>query len=296
MTATDERTTAAITRPGVYDGIPEATYHRDPVAGGSLSSSGARKLLAPSCPALFRHEQTHPQPHKKVFDLGSAAHELVLGEGPGIVQIDAADMRTKAAKEQRDAAYEEGKIPLLPKDFEQVQEMAEQLKRHPIAGALFQPGTGKPEQSLFWKDPDTGVICRARLDWLPTQVKGRRLVIGDYKTCRSAAPADLSKAVHEHGYHQQDDFYRRGARELGIGDKDTSFVFIFQQKTAPYLVTVVELDHEARRIGKERNDYALRTYARCKESGVWPGFSDDITMLSLPVWAERAHDDQEFMA
>lgn len=295
MTATDERTLSAITRPGVYDGIPEAVYHRDPVPGGSLSSSGARKLLAPSCPALFKYEQDHKQPHKKAFDLGSAAHQLVLGEGPGIVEISASDMRTKAAKEQRDAAYAEGKIPLLPKEYAQVEEMAAELKRHPIAGALFQPGTGRPEQSLFWRDPDTGVICRARLDWLPTQVKGKRLIIGDYKTARSVAPHDLMKAIHEHGYHQQDDFYRRGARELGIGDKDTSFVFIFQQKTPPYLVTVVELDWEARRIGKERNDRALKVYAQCKETGVWPGFSDGIEVLSLPVYAERQHDE-EFMA
>ena len=262
---------------------------------GSLARIWTRADVAPSCPALFRYEQDHKQPHKKVFDFGSAAHQLVLGEGPGIVEISASDMRTKAAKEQRDAAYAEGKIPLLPKEYAQVEEMAAELKRHPIAGALFQPGAGKPEQSLFWKDPATGVICRARLDWLPTQVKGKRLVIGDYKTCRSAAPADIAKAVHEHGYHQQDDFYRRGARELGIGDKNTSFVFVFQQKTAPYLVTVVELDHEARRIGKERNDVALKTYKRCMETGVWPGFTDDIKMLSLPVWAERQHDE-EFMA
>ncbi len=296
MTAIDERTIEAITRPGVYDGIPEALYHRDPVPGGSLSSSGARKLLAPSCPALFRHEQQFGHSTTPAFDFGRAAHEEVLGVGGGIAVFDFPDWRSGDARAARDAAYAEGKTPLLPKDYKVVKTMADELRRHPIAGALFQPGTGLPEQSLFWKDPGSGVICRARFDWLPTQVKGKRLVIGDYKTCRSAAPADIAKAVHEHGYHQQDDFYRRGARELGIGDKDTSFVFIFQQKTAPYLVTVVELDHEARRIGKERNDHALKVYARCRETGVWPGFSDDITMLSLPVWAERAHDEQEFMA
>lgn len=295
MTVTDERTIEAITRPGVYDDIPEALYHRDPVPGGSLSSSGARKLLAPSCPALFRYEQEHKQPHKVVFDFGRAAHEEVLGVGSGIEVIDAPDYRKQDAQKARDAAYADGKTPLLPKDYKVVKAMAAELKRHPIAGALFQPGAGLAEQSLFWKDPTTGVICRARFDWLPTQVKGKRLVIGDYKTCRSAAPAEIAKAVHEHGYHQQDDFYRRGARELGIGDKNTSFVFIFQQKTAPYLVTVVELDDEARRIGKERNDVALKTYKRCMETGVWPGFTDDIKMLSLPVWAERQHDE-EFMA
>ena len=157
MTATDERTIESITRPGVYDNIPEAVYHRDPVPGGSLSSSGARKLLAPSCPALFRHEQTHPQPHKKTFDLGSAAHELVLGEGPGICS-----RRRRHAHQGREGqrdAPEEGKS-LLPNSSGCRRWRNAQAA--PIAGACFRPGTGRAV--LFWKDPDTGVICRARLD------------------------------------------------------------------------------------------------------------------------------------
>lgn len=292
VTATDERTLSAITRPGVYDGIPEAVYHRDPVPGGSLSSSGARKLLAPSCPALFRYEQTHPQPHKKAFDLGRAAHELVLGVGSGVEVVEVSDFKTKAAREARDAVYAEGKTPLLPKEYQQVQDMAEAVKAHPIAGHVFKPGTGKAEQSMFWKDPASGVVCRARLDWLPTPTKGKRLIVADLKSARSVAPADLQKSIHEYGLHQQDDFYRRACRELKIGDRDTSFVFVFVAKTPPYLVTVVELDHEARRIGKERNDRALKVYARCMETGVWPGFSEDIEVLSLPAYAERQHDEE----
>jgi len=47
MTATtpeqaEERT--VIRRPGLYD-LPEHIYHADPVPGGSLSSTGARRLL-----------------------------------------------------------------------------------------------------------------------------------------------------------------------------------------------------------------------------------------------------------
>ena len=292
MTATDERTIEAITRPGVYDDIPEALYHRDPVPGGSLSSSGARKLLAPSCPALFRHEQQFGQPHKKAFDFGRAAHEEVLGVGGGIEVIDVADFKTKAAREARDAAYAEGKTPLLPKEYQQIQEMAAAVKAHPVAGHIFKPGEGLAEQSLFWMDPATKVRCRARLDWLPTPRKGKRLIVADLKSARSVAPRDLAKSIHEYGLHQQDDFYRRACRELGIGNEKTSFVFVFVAKTPPYLVTVVELDAEARRIGKERNDQALKVYANCMETGHWPGFSDDIEVLSLPAYAERQHDEE----
>ena len=80
--------------------MDEATYHGDPVPGGSLSSTGARKLLPPSCPALFRWQQDHPV-HKDVFDFGSAAHRLVLGAGPEIALLDYDNMRTKAAQEER---------------------------------------------------------------------------------------------------------------------------------------------------------------------------------------------------
>lgn len=291
MTTTQERT-PIIDRPGVYPGIPERFYHADPVPQGSLSSSGARKLLPPSCPALFRHEQMNGQPRKRTFDLGSAAHRLVLGEGADIHIVEAPDYKTKDAREERDFAHADGAIPLLRKEYEQVSAMAEALRSHPIAGAIFQPGAGKPEQSLFWKDPQTGVICRARLDWLPTPVKDKRLIIGDYKSAASAEPRALAKAVADHGYHQQDDWYRMGARALGIGDKDTSFVFVFQQKTPPYLVTVVELDAVARKVGHERNRRALEIYARCVETGQWPGYCDDIHYLSLPAWAERQHDEE----
>lgn len=292
MTVTEEPLTHAVTGPGVYDRMPEAVYHRDPVPGGSLSSSGARKLLPPSCPALFKHEMDNQRPHKKHFDLGHAAHEIVLGVGGGIEVIGADSFRTKVAQTARDAAYAAGKTPLLPQEYEQVVAMARALREHPIAGQIFQPGAGQPEQSLFWKDAATGVICRARFDWLPTAVKGKRLIIGDYKTCRSAEPRALSKAIHEHGYHQQDDFYRMGARALGIADDQSSFVFVFQEKTAPYLVTVVELDTVARRIGAERNRRALETYARCKAEDYWPGYSDDIEYLPLPAYAEREHDEE----
>lgn len=293
MTVTEERTTlSAITKPGVYDDIPEAVYHRDPVPGGSLSSSGARKLLPPSCPALYKYEQDHKPPHKKVWEIGTAAHQLVLGTGPELVVIDAPRWDTNATKAEVAAIREAGNVPLKRGEHDQVQAMAAELKRHPIAGALFQPGTGRAEQSLFWKDPQTGVICRARFDWLPTPVKGKRLIIGDYKTCRKAEPRALSKAIAEHGYHQQDDFYRMGARALGIADDQSSFVFVFQEKNPPYLVTVVELDTVARRIGAERNRRALETYARCKAEDRWPGYSDDIEHLPLPPWAERDHDEE----
>jgi hypothetical protein len=119
-----------LSEPGVYD-IPEDAYHRDPVPGGSLSASGAKKLLPPSCPALFHHELRNPEPPKRVFELGSAAHKLVLGSGPELVRIDADEWRTNAVKAEVAAARDRGAIPLKPAAYDAVHQMAAALRSHP---------------------------------------------------------------------------------------------------------------------------------------------------------------------
>jgi hypothetical protein len=166
-----------ITEPDVYD-LPEAAYHRDPVVGGSLSSSGARTLLK-ECPAIFRYEQQHPKT-SKAFDFGTAAHREVLGVGGDIVVCDYENWKTKKAQEEAAAARLAGKTPILTHEHQQVQAMAKALRDHPLAEALLTPEGGTPEQTLVWQDEATGIFCRAMLDWLPAR-NGNRLVVADYK-------------------------------------------------------------------------------------------------------------------
>ncbi|WP_416902728.1 PD-(D/E)XK nuclease-like domain-containing protein [Micromonospora echinospora] len=284
-TATEQ----AITEPGVYAGITDTAYHLDPVPGGSLSSSGARRLLPPSCPALFRHWRDNPQPPKREFDLGHAAHTLVLGAGPQIVEIEHDSWRTNAAKDAAAEARDAGKVPLLTKDFEVVQAMAAALRDHPTAAALLRPEGGRPELSAFWIDPETRIWCRLRTDWLDVSRPGR-LIVPDYKTCASAAPDDLQRAIWDHGYHQQADWYLGGLRALGLAAEDSQFVFIFQEKRPPYLVTVAQPDHSAMRIGAHLNREARHLYRECVQSGRWPGYTDDVALISLPGWVERQYE------
>jgi hypothetical protein len=276
-----------ITEPGIYE-MTNEQYHADPVPGGSLSSSGARRLLAPGCPALFDYERRHRRAPRPQFDIGHAAHLLVLGEGPELVVIDAADWRTKAAQTERAVARESGAVPVLRHEFEQVQAMAEAIRRHPVAGALFNPAFGRPEQSLFWQDAMARVWRRARLDWLPHPGAGR-LIVPDYKTTVSAASDAIERSVHSYGYHQQAAWYLDAVRALGLADDSAQFVFVFQEKTAPYLVRVVQLSASAMRIGRHLNRKAIATYAECTAADRWPGYSDDIDVISLPAWAETKH-------
>ena len=276
-----------ITEPGVYSLAPE-DYFADPVPesqGGSLSASGAKKLLPPNCPAVFDHERRHGRPPKAAFDFGHAAHELVLGIGAGIVSVDATDWRTKAAKEAKEAAYAEGKVPLLAADVEVVKAMAEVIWEHPVARVLFDPDNeGKPEQALFRQD-EQGVWLRSMLDWLPASGDGR-MVVPDYKTCVSAAPEKFRKSFADYGYFMQAAWYLDMVTGLELAE-DAAFVFVAQEKSAPYLVSVFEPDAESLRIGREANRRAIDIYATCQSDGVWPGYSPEVELISLPPWFVR---------
>jgi hypothetical protein len=282
--------TTATEAPVVVDDMPIDEYHAHP----SLSSTGARKLLPPSCPAQYRYDRDHPQPPKREFDLGHAAHKNVLGEGPALVSVDADDWRSKAARAERDEVYAAGGVPLLVHEYERVHEMAAAIRQHPIAGPLFKPGTGTPEQSIFWTDPATGVRCRCRPDWLKP-LPGLTLC-ADYKTIRDASPDTVARAIHEHGYHQQDPWYTDGIY-AALDPADVRFIFVFQAKTPPYLVTVRELDQQARDIGRAKNERALRIYADCAATDTWPDWTGPVTeipTIALPTWA-AIRESEEYL-
>jgi hypothetical protein len=282
--------------PGLYPDLPAEDYHGQFVPGGSLSSTGARKLLAPGCPAQFKYDSEHPQAPKKEFDLGHAAHQMILGDGPDLVVVDAEKWTTNAVKAEVAAIRAEDKVPLKPSEYEQVQAMTEAIRQHPIAGPLFTPGSGVAEQSIFWEDKDTGVMRRARPDWLK-QLPGLTLCV-DYKTTVDANPEAISKAIYNYGYHQQDAYYVDGIEAAGLAAPGSArFVFVFQQKTAPYLITVRELAEEDRHIGRAKNQRALRIYAECTRTGIWPdwtGPATDIPQISLPTWA-AVRESQEYL-
>lgn len=264
--------------PGFYDDVPEAEYHAD---RESLSVSGAKVILR--SPALFRHQQNNPV-HKDVFDVGSAAHGLVLGVGQDFASIDAPDWRGKEAREFRDTCRETGCIPLLKKDADAVMAMADELSSHILAMRLL--SDGKPEVSAYALDEETGVMRRGRFDWLGSSV------LTDYKTCSSADPRDLAGrygAVRKWGYDKQASWYTDLARDLG--HPAAAFAFIFQEKAPPYQVTVAYVDDADLWEARAANRAALERFRDCTASGLWPGYvpHDSAVRLSL---TDQTYDEE----
>jgi len=253
--------------PGIYEGISNADYHKDPALG-----STSLKTLATKTPAHWLYDSTHPK-SSDAFDLGTVAHSLILeNDKSGVDVWDFPAWTTKASKEARDESRSAGRIPLLTKDWEQVRGMTESVMRHPVASKML---TGhKAEQSVFWEEGELVLKCR------PDAWKPGALI--DLKTARDANPNEFGKVAADYGYHQSAAHYIDGVK-AAMGE-ELPFHFVLVEKTEPYLVSVVELDVEAINIGRALNDRAKRIYRECADSGNWPGYPSGQTVY-LPAWA-----------
>jgi hypothetical protein len=295
-------TGVVVNKPGVYPDLPDADYFADPVPWGSLSNSGAKLLMPPSCPALYRYWTDHPRPPKDEFDFGHAAHKMVLGVGPVIVPVEphttrngtlSEDWNTNEIKAQVAEIRQSGLVPLKRSEFDSVVAMARALRAHPFAGKLLAPDDAQVELSVFWVDDETGVMRRGRYDILRTLAGGQPAIV-DYKSTPNAAPEKCSKWMYDFRYHWQGAGYIDGARALGLGGEDTAFLLVFQEKDPPYLVTVAEPDPIALRAAREDNRRALEKYAECVGTDTWPGYAQDVIPLALPSWAERRFLAEEY--
>jgi hypothetical protein len=274
--------------------ITEEDYHADPVVGGSLSSTGARTLTN-YCPARYQWERLNGRPDKPHFDEGRAAHAEVLGVGsPLYVPCDDDGepyerWQSNDAKAKVAAARARGATPVKADVAQRVADMAAALAAHEIAGPLF-ARPGRAEQTFVAPDPDTNVMCRIRVDWMPDVEPGQRLILVDYKGTTCAEPGAFARRMAELGYDQQGAFYRAvlvWALDLEV---PPAFVLVAQEKEPPYLVTVDEPEDYVLDGAAHLNREALATYARCAASGVWPGYPPTVHRLGVPGWRAAQYE------
>jgi len=256
--------------------------HDEYLAAAGLSSTGLRELLR--SPAHFVASRTAPRKPTEALVLGTAIHLGVLEPdrfASEVVERPKFDRRTKIGKADAETwdATNAGRIGLDADALADVRACVESVHAHPAAARLL--ADGRPEVSVLWADEDSGVACKARLDWWRDDG-----VIVDLKTTDDASPTAFARTVARYGYHVQAAWYARAAAALGR--PAPAFVFVAVEKTAPFAVGCYALDPEAMDAGRARVADALSTYEWCARASVWPAYSTLIESISLPAWAATA--------
>lgn len=274
--------------------LTDEVYHADPCPVPSLSASIIKRLVEESPRHAWQdHPRLNPNftPEKKpAFDIGTAAHELLLLGQDNVVVVDARDWRTKAAKEERDAAYAAGKTPLLTKDYEPVLDMVDAVQQQMVHIDPQAFVNGMPEHTMIWEEG--GTYFRTKPDWLPDASEGS-YIIYDFKTTGGSAAPDLWGRTRfwDSGNDMRAAFYMRGARRLGI--RQPRYRFVVAENKPPHSICVMEASEAVLILAEKKLNFAIDLWRKCLEADEWPGYPAHICQIDLPPWRETQWLDRE---
>ena len=291
-----------INLPGFYPSsdMPMASYLADPCPVPSLSAGTCKTILTRSMQHVFVE---HPRlagrkrDDSDASDIGTIAHDLLLGGEGKICVIDPEQYRSKPTKDNpdgsipigwtngairaaRDEARANGLTPILAGAMAGARTMAKVardfLHYSELAGAL---DHGEGEVSMFWQEGQTWL--RARPDWLNHKQK----ICLHYKTTQaSAAPEPFSRLAVNSGYDVSLAFYRRGFEHL-TWQKDWMHVILAQEQNAPWSCSLLSLDPAAWAIADAKVNRAISLWQHAMQTDRWPAYSGRIAYITPTPWA-----------
>ena len=268
--------------------MENADYHAHPAISKSHLDLIARSPLH-YWARYIDPKRVMPEP-TPAMRLGSALHTHVLElhkwDREYVVAPDGIDRRTKAGKEAWSAFEAEaaGKTVLSRDEADHVMHMGRAIHSHPAAAMLLNL-PGEAETTHVWTDANTGLGCKCRPDWL---TKDGSIVV-DLKTTEDASPAGFRKSIGQWRYGVQAAWYSWGLQEA-TGIRPAQFIFCAVEKKAPYAVACYAADEEMIQLGMETAMRDLQRIAECRTAERWPGYSDQIEMISLPNWLRPRPD------
>lgn len=228
-------------------------------------------------PLVYRHRLTQGYPDTPALAMGRVTHTLVFEpeKFSDEYAIWDGDRRGKAWSEFKEASGE--KTIFKPAEIETAQQMAEAVRSHPLVAPYLDGGLF--EHAVYWTDPETGLPCKARPDWI---IPDRRILI-DLKTCVSADARRFGAAAARYAYHLQCAMYVN-AITYGLGWAPNRVKIIAVEKDAPHEVSIFDVPQEAIDAAAEEVSDLLRMVKACRQTNTWPGRYLEEQQLQLPAY------------
>lgn len=230
--------------------MPNEVYHDKGTPGVGASQLGT--FL--ESPADYQAELKTPKKQTPALKFGSDFHDMMH--------------KPFSLKQRKDVKKE---------DHDKMLVMHRNVLHHRYAGRLCFPTHDNAqvfyEVSIFWRDEETGLICKCRPDvWRPDL----RLVI-DYKTTTSLDTDKLMRTIADFKYHMK-------AAHYLVGAADVKFVWVFVKKSGGHGVRCVNAGREQLTVGKYEREFAMRDLKKCIETDTWPGPEEVIIEGYLPKY------------
>lgn len=245
---------------GKSEYISNETYH----AQKDFTSSSGLVRLIQGTPKHYKSYLENKEEPTEAMRFGTAVHAAVLEtelfKSKYVQKPENMSFATKDGKIWRDEQV--GKEIVSFDDYNTIRSIYSAVMSDSEANDYL-TDSGR-EESFFWRDDDSGILCRCRTDILKDNT------IVDLKTTEDASDDGFFKAVLRYGYSYQAAFYLRGLKAVtGI---DHTFKFLMVEKSAPYALNVHELGPQTLAHANSKITYALQMLKECQETGTYPGY------------------------
>ena len=241
--------------------------------------AGHLKALAVS-PKQYQHEMSNPSPDATHLRLGRANHACILEPDtfldrfcvyPGPVRRGKEWEAFRGENEHRDIVTQ--------REFDAALAIGVAVTTHPVAARYLTEGVA--EQTLTWRDYETDLACKCRVDFL-----GAHLV--EVKSTSKLEPRRFATDAARLGYHIQIAHCMAGAEASRI-DVAPEPILIAVSSSPPHDVVVYEVPEHVLRIGQDRRRDLLRRLLECQVLEYWPGIAEEgLEQFELPAWADPA--------
>lgn len=248
-------------------------------------------------PLHYRHRLDHPEDVTEPMRLGSLAHCACLE--PNEVQrrfvvwapVDEDgepvkdDRRGNKYKVFAAQAAIDGREVIKQRDLDAAWEIREALVHNKLAARYLK--RGESETVLLWRDEETGLPCKARIDWISHSVAD---VLLELKTAADVSPRAFQQAFAKNGYDVQAAFYADGYKACTGRDPGGKVIAI--ENAGPFDSVVYDLN-EVIDTGREIYRDYMRKLAECRAANRWPGQAEDAEqILRLPRWRDPFEEDE----
>ena len=142
------------------------------------------------------------------------------------------------------------------------------------------------EQTILWREPETELLCRVRLDSL--RELGEARVIVDLKSTRAAEPDAFGRSIEKFGYDFQAAFYTDAAQAY-FPDREIIYAIIAAETGDICKVSAAPLATRAIDDGRQMYRAALTDLVERRKTNNWRDSWEkarDI-VFDKPDWAYR---------
>ncbi len=230
-------------------------------------------------PAHYKYLLEHPTEDTPALRFGRALHAAILTPAAfkrEYVVAPDCDRRTKEGKETY-ALWQSNLTPdmtiLSADDMQTIQGMVKSYQDSKEARALLR--NTRREVPKFWTDPETGLLCKCRIDAIKTDA------VVDLKTTLDASTDAFTRDAMRYGYHVQAAHYLQGV-EATIGRRP-EWYFLVIEKKPPYCVHIMHASSELIDLGAYERACLMEKLKHCIDTDTWPAYAAE--ELTAPAWA-----------